>query len=292
MKIARFISYNFRLYDKRRKLFPVEHRGFNYGDGVYETIRVYEGEIFTFMEHMERLRRSLGIVSINFKVDEGRIEREIKKLMRANRLFDCAVRVVITRGCGGGLPPPESSPDITIMLMHIEKKIEECQKKGVKVVILSQRRSYEPFIRGAKTINFLPNILGSLEFRKKGAEEGIFLTSDGFVAEGTTSNIFFVKGGILKTPHLETGILAGITRKVIIDIAKENGISVEEGFYTAEELLSADEVFISSTTREIVPVISIDGKVIGKGKPGVLTLKLLSLFKKKISFKVVSNSQR
>jgi len=282
MKVYRFISYNFKIFKKDEKLFSIEHRGFNYGDGVYETLRVYDGRIFAFKEHLERLKKSLDILKIKFSVNEKKIESEIMKLLKLNRVKNCAVRIVITRGNGLGLPPPKGKPDVSIMLVDIDKKIEEYQKKGIKVIFIENPRLYDFSIRGAKTVNFLPNVLGSIEFEKYGAQEGIFITKEGFVAEGTTSNVFFVKDGVLKTPHLDIGILAGITRKFILDIAKEENIPFEEGFYKKEEVLSADEVFISSTTREIVPVVSINDKKIGNKKPPPFTLFLLSLFKKKI----------
>ncbi len=285
MKVYRFISYNFKVFKKNAKLWRVEHRGMNYGDGAYETIRVYDGWIFAFKDHIERLKRSLKVLKIDFPVNEEKIEKEIMKLLKLNRVKNCAVRIVITRGNGLGLPPPKGTPDISIMLVDIDKKIEDYQKKGIKAIFVENTRLYDFSIRGAKTINFLPNILASIEFEKMGAQEGIFVTHEGFVAEGTTSNIFFVKNGVLKTPHLDIGILAGITRKFIIEIAKEERIPVEEGFYKKEEVLSADEVFISSTTREIVPLVVIDEKKIADGKTGLLTTALLSAFKKKVLIK-------
>lgn len=282
MKTYRFISYNFKIFDKKEKLFTVEHRGINYGDGVYETIRVYDGLIFAFREHMERMKKGLEILKIDFSLNEERIEREINRLLSLNRVKNCAVRIVITRGTGLGFPPPHSSADISIMLVHLDRKLKEYQEKGIRAVFIKKPRLYEYSIRGAKTINFLPNILGSIEFEKSEAQEGIFVTDEGFVAEGTTSNIFFVKDGVLKTPHLTLGILAGITRNFIIEIAGEENVPFEEGFYKKEELLSADEVFISSTTREIVPLILMDDKKIADGRPGALTSRLLSAFKKKL----------
>jgi branched-chain amino acid aminotransferase len=282
MKVYKFFSYNFKIFKKGEKLFSIEHRGLNYGDGVYETLRVYDGRIFAFKEHIERLKKSLDVVKINFSVNERKIENEIANLLKLNRVKNCAVRIVITRGNGLGLPPPKGKPDISIMLVDIDKKIEEYQKRGIKAILIENPRLYDFSTRGAKTINFLPNVLGSIEFEKNGAQEGIFVTKEGFIAEGTTSNVFFVKDGILKTPSLEIGILAGITRKFILHIAREQKIPFEEGFYKKEELLSAEEVFISSTTREIVPVIQIDDKKIGDRRAGSLTLSLLSAFKKKV----------
>lgn len=283
MNIANYISYNYKIFLKEAKLFSPLHRGINYGDGVYETLKAYDGGIFTFDEHLKRLKNNLKTLKINFQLNPQRIKREIKKLLKINRWKDCAIRIVITRGSGLGVPPEKTtSPDIMIMLFEIDPKIVEYQKNGAHAIIISIPRSYEPSIRNSKTLNFLPNVLGSLEVKEKGAYEGIFLTRDGFLAEGTTSNVFFVKNGKVKTPHLDTGILPGITREILLKIMKKKGIPFEEGFYTKEELLEADEVFITSTTREIVPIVRINKKIIGNGKRGDLTKLLQQLFKEEV----------
>lgn len=286
MNIANYISYNFKTLVKEDKLFSSIHRGTNYGDGVYETLKVYHGGIFTFEEHIRRLNNNLKTVEIKFKLSKDKVKKEIKKLLKTNRWNNCAVRIVITRGGGLGIPPPTPKPDIMIMLFEIDRKIEKYQKEGASAIIVSTPRSYEPFIKNAKTISFLPNVLGSLEAKKKRAHEGIFLTTDGFVAEGTTSNVFFVKNGIVKTPDIDTGILPGITREVSIKVMEKHGIPFEEGFYTKDELFQADEVFITSTTREILPIVRINNKMIGNGKPGEMTIFLQQLFKKEVPSKL------
>ena len=261
-------------------------QGFLYGDGVYEVIRVYRGKPFYLAEHLERLWASaeaIGICRENVNADLPSLCAEA---LQRNRLSDALLRIILTRGPGDETVYSGSgeSPTLLVIPREFHDLPEEKYRKGIRAVVVSVRRNsalaLPPRI---KSINLLNNILAKREALERGADEPILLSPEGQLSESCSANVFFVTPGRLKTPDVSVGLLWGITRRVVIDLVKKLGLPLEEGFYAAEELLSAEEVFLTSTTREIMPVTVLDGKPVGDGKPGPVSKSLLVEFRKLLS---------
>ncbi|MBI5050856.1 MAG: branched-chain-amino-acid transaminase [Nitrospirae bacterium] len=268
-----------------KALTSVFDHGFLYGDGVYETLRVYKGVVFKFDEHIERLFRSASMIRINISRPPREIKDAVYKTLKANNHKEAYVRINVTRGVGDIGLDPELCPKPTFVVISKPFKAlpKSCYEKGVKVAIVKVRRNFkgalDPMI---KSLNFLNNIIAYIEAKAQGAYEAIMLNYKGYIAEGTTSNIFFLKNNTLCTPDLGVGVLDGITRNIILDIADELGIKSKEGKFTPEDIYNADEVFVSNTTKEIVPVTMIDDVKIGS-RTGKITKMLSKAYKKKVA---------
>ncbi len=254
-----------------------------YGDGVFEGIRAYNGKIFKEKEHIDRLYDSARVCLIDMPLTKEEFARAMYDTMAANNLEDAYIRAVITRGKGDlGLDPRKCpKPTVIIITASIELYPEEFYQKGLEVVTAStqQIRSnvMEPRI---KSCNYLKNILAKLEAIRAGCIEAVMLNAKGEVAECTGDNIFIVKDGVIKTPPPEAGILLGVTRGVVLDLAREAEMDARETPLTRFDLYSADECFLTGTAAEVIPVIDIDGRPIGDGKPGPITLDLLERFRR------------
>jgi len=261
-------------------------QGFLYGDGVYEVIRVYRGKPFYLAEHLERLWASaeaIGIRRENVNVDLPSLCTEA---LQRNRLSDALLRIILTRGPGDETVYPGSgeSPTLLVIPREFHDLPEEKYRKGIRAVVVSVRRNsalaLPPRI---KSINLLNNILARREALERGADEPILLSPDGYLSESCAANLFFVVAGTVKTADVSVGLLWGITRKIVIDLVKKLGYPFEEGFYPADELYRADEIILTSTTKEILPVTVLDGKPVGDGKPGPISGSLLIEFRKFLS---------
>jgi branched-chain amino acid aminotransferase len=278
------VFLNNRLVHEKRAMVSVFDHGFLYGDGIYETLRVYNGVAFMVDEHIERLHRSASMISLRIPLTHAKIRKAVYKTIRANGLDDAVVRISVSRGEGSIGLDPELCPEPTFVIIaypftgHPRINYE----RGVKLAIVETRRNYRRAIDPRiKSLNFLNNILAKIEAKKRGAFEAIMLNHRGYIAEGTISNIFFIKNKTLFTPAVDVGILDGITRGLIINMAREKGIEVIEGRFRPEELYSAEEIFISSTTMELMPVTMIDDIRIGT-KPGRITRILHRAYKEKV----------
>jgi len=263
----------------------VYDHGFLYGDGVYETLRVYQGTAFQIDEHIERLFRSAAMIDLSIPKSQGAIKRAVYATLKANRHKEAVVRITLSRGEGPtGLDPALcSSPTFVIMSHLLRPYPEKYYKRGVKIAIVKTRRNYDRALNPQiKSLNFLNNILAGIEARKEGAVEGIMLNYKNFIAEGTVSNVFLIRDGVLCTPAVRAGILDGITRGLIIECAKELHMKVKEGRFRKEDLVAADEVFISNTTMEVMPVSTINDTIISS-RPGSITKKLHRTYRKKIN---------
>lgn len=238
------------------KISPFDH-GFLYGIGFFETFRTYEGHVFLLEEHMERLYAALQHFRIAFPYSLAELKAVIAKLDELAGGTDGYFRLNVSAGTHDIGLAPSSYEQPTVILFR--KELPPVQKNNAKegVILMTPRTEPESSVR-YKSHHFLNNVEGRLELPSLREHEGIFLTKDGYIAEGVTSNVFWVKNGRLYTPSLETGILAGTTRAVIIDFARKNGFSVEEGLYTVEDLLTADEVFVTNAIQEIVPLKSLE----------------------------------
>ncbi len=256
-------------------------RGFLYGDGIYETLRSYNGKSFKLAEHLERMRHSAKQLRIAFDYTNEDIGEWVNELIEKNRSQDAYIRITLSRGTGGNRLQMDDNIDPTILIQvkpytPYDKKL---YAEGMYLVISSCRRSTSNPIYCHKSTNLLTSILLKEEANKKSAHDEIILNTDGYVAECIVSNIFMVSGGSVITPSLDTNILPGITRKTVLDICKESGIPTAEKLFKIEALLNADEVFITNSLMEIMPVSRVEDSKIGEKIPGKITQQLMSAYK-------------
>ncbi|OGW80732.1 MAG: branched-chain-amino-acid transaminase [Omnitrophica bacterium RIFCSPHIGHO2_02_FULL_51_18] len=277
------IFLNNRLVDKADATISVFDHGLLYGDGVFEGIRSYGGLVFKLREHLDRLFESAHTLMLEIPMTKERLEKAVVQTLKANRLKDAYIRLVVTRGVGDlGLDPRKCrQPMLFIIADEIMLYPRAYYEKGLQIATVPTVRNHpEALNPQLKTLNYLNNILAKIEATNAGVDEAILLNSQGYVTECTGENIFYVRGKCIATPPPYVGILRGITRSVVMRIAKELGFSVEEDVFTRHELYTADEVFLTGTAAEIVPVVKIDNRQIGSGKPGKTTRLLTKEFKK------------
>ncbi|MDO8282053.1 MAG: branched-chain-amino-acid transaminase [Thermodesulfovibrionia bacterium] len=279
------IYLNNRLVPDSKAVVSVFDHGFLYGDGIYETLRAYDGVVFKIEEHIERLFNSAALIRLDISKTPETIIRAVNKTGKANRLSDAYIRITVSRGKGPiGLDPALCpKPTFVIIANPFHGYPAAYYKRGVNVAIVNTRRNFNKSIDPAiKSLNFLNNILAKIEAKERGAYEAIMLNYSGYITEGTISNIFFVKNRTLYTPEVSVGILNGITRMAIIGIAKELGIKVREGKFRPAHIYGAEEVFISNTTMEVMPVAKADDIKIGSG-PGKITKAIHQEYKRKVA---------
>ena len=276
-----WIYLNDCFVQKEHARVSVFDHGFLYGDGVYETLRAYEGRIFLWERHMARLRRSCELIGLDLPMRDEAWIPIIAELLVRNGLQDAGLRLTVSRGEGElGIDPSLCpNPTIVVMAKPVVTYTDQQREQGKVLHLSSVRRNPElaqsPQI---KALSFLNNILAKQEAVRVGADDALMLNMDGYLSECTTSNIFFVKNQQLYTPAVDCGILKGITRDVVIELADKLEVCVEEGRYTMEQLLQADECFITNTGIEIMPVSRIGDCQIGQGKRGPLTGELRKVF--------------
>jgi branched-chain amino acid aminotransferase len=255
------IYLNDRIVPEEEALVPVTDRGFLYGDGVFETMRAYSGVIFMLKRHMERLARSADLIGLGLPRDEDGIISAVMETIGANSLRDAITRVSVTRGAGprGIDPTVETRPTFVVMAWPFSPYPSEFFERGVELITARTRRNISSSLDPAiKSMNFLNNIMAKGEASRAGAFDALMLNAEGYVAECTVSNIFFVRDGAVHTPSLASGILAGVTRQHVLSLARGLGHGVEEGMYMPEELQSANEVFLTGTSIEVLPVSRLD----------------------------------
>jgi len=260
----------------------VYDHGLLYGDGVFEGIRAYNGRVFRLREHLERLYRSAKTIWLTIPLSMEEMEGAIVETLRRNGLRDAYIRVVVTRGKGDlGLDPRKCpKPTVFIITDAIELYPPEFYEKGLEVITVATRRNIPTALNpGIKSLNYLNNILAKIEVIQAGLVEGIMLNAEGYVAEATGDNIFLVEKGHLVTPPPYVGILEGITRNAVIELARGMGLVVEERVFTQHVLYNADECFLTGTAAEVIPVVKVDGRIIGDGRPGPLTRRLMAAFR-------------
>jgi branched-chain amino acid aminotransferase len=254
------IFLNDKMVPEDEAVVSVFDHGFLYGDGIYETMRAYEGTVFMLDRHLERLSRSASLIQLSLPHLQV-IRGAVCETLQANRLKNAYVRVTVSRGKGPVGLDPSLCPRPTLIVIAAEFREYPARlyAEGVRLVIAETRRNIaqalDPKI---KSLNFLNNILAKIEAKERDAYEAIMLNANGFIAEGTVCNIFFVRDGVLCTPSAEVGVLDGITRELVITLAQNNGIPVEEGRYIPEDIYAASEVFFTNTTSEIMPVAQIE----------------------------------
>ena len=256
-------------------------RGFLYGDSVYEVIRTYDGKLFELEAHVARLDASAAHIGMSLPVSHAALNEEVARAAAAVDAGESYVRVVITRGAGPiGLDPDLAiDPVRVIIVMPLPSPSPESYENGIAIAIPSVRRNLKAAVDpAAKTGNYLNSILALAEARRRGAYEGVMLDHRGLVAEGSTSNVFAVFGDRLLTPPLEVGLLAGITRSVVLRVAPRAGLKPVEAPLSPASLAAADEVMLTSTIREILPVVRVDDVAVGGGRPGPVYRRLRSAF--------------
>lgn len=266
--------------EEEAKVSVFDH-GLLYGDGVFEGIRAYNGRVFRLREHLDRLYDSARSINLDIGLSKEEMLEVVLETVRRNRLRDAYIRLVVARGSGDlGLDPRKCKrPTIFCIAAHIELYPKELYEKGLELVTVATRRNLPEAINPRiKSLNYLNNILAKIEATLAGASEGLMLNQEGYVAEATGDNIFLVKNGVLITPPPYVGILEGITRNAVMELAARQGIEVREAVFTRHDVYTADECFLTGTAAEIIPVVKLDGRPIGQGRPGPVTKGLMRAF--------------
>ncbi|HEX4646047.1 MAG TPA: branched-chain-amino-acid transaminase [Verrucomicrobiae bacterium] len=267
-----------KYYNPENAKISVFDHGLLYGDGIFEGIRAYNGRVFKLHEHIDRLFYSAKSILLEIPLSRAEITKAVVETCRRNKLREGYIRLVVTRGPGTlGLNPNRcKKPCLFIIAGKIQLYPPEYYEKGLEIITVPTVRNLHSALNPAiKSLNYLNNILAKIEANNGGYEEAIMLNAEGYVSECTADNVFIVKGNHLLTPPLSAGALYGITRQVVIELAGKLGLAVAEPNLTRYDLFNADECFITGTGAELIPVVKIDGRVIGSGKPGKTTKQLV-----------------
>lgn len=270
------------LYDKEDAKISVFDHGLLYGDGVFEGIRSYGGKVFRLKQHLDRLWQSAKAIALTIPMTADQMADAIYQTLKANQISDGYIRLVVTRGVGTlGLDPNRcSQPQVIIITDHIALYPREYYENGLEIVTVSTIRNHPAALSPRiKSLNYLNNILAKIEGLQAGCIEALMLNVKGEVAECTGDNIFVVSRGRLLTPPVDAGILEGITRNAVIELARKEGMSVSECPLTKHDVYIADECFLTGTAAEVVPVVKVDSRTIGTGKPGPITRTLMERFR-------------
>lgn len=276
------VYLNGKFVPKEEAVVSVFDHGLLYGDGVFEGIRAYHGRVFKLGEHLDRLYDGARALRLEIPCSKKEMQDIVLETLRRNNLQDAYIRLVITRGQGDlGLDPLKCPKAFVFCITaSIVLYPDELYEKGMSIISVSTRRNIPTAcIPRVKSLNYLNNIYAKMEANLAGMPEAIMLNNEGYVAEATGDNIFIVKNGVLITPPSYAGILEGITRNSVMDIAREKGIPVEEKLFTMFDVYTADEVFLTGTAAEVIPCINVDGRIIGSGRPGDMTRELIVAFK-------------
>jgi branched-chain amino acid aminotransferase len=273
-----------KFYPKSEAKISVYDHGLLYGDGVFEGIRAYNGIVFKLKEHIDRLYKSAHPIFLKIPLTKAEMSKAVVETLKKNNLTDAYIRLVVTRGVGDLGLDPRRCPKATVIIiteptlvLHSPEKLE----KGISTVITWVRRnSVDAASHELKSLNYLNSILGKIEANNSGVDEAICLDKRGFVCEGVGENIFIVRDGKLLTPPLSSGALDGITRAFVIELAEKMGIEVIESNITPNELFTADEAFFTGTAAEVAPIHDVNGRVIGAGKQGPVTKRIMQKFMK------------
>jgi branched-chain amino acid aminotransferase len=284
---------NDRLVPARRATISALDRGFVYGDGLFETVRTYAGEPFGLRQHLRRLARSARVFRIPFESSLDHWLPRVRRCLRANDLLasDAAVRLTVSRGAGFGIVPSRHVRPTTMMLATpIDARVPSAQARGVSICFFPFRLVTST-LPSHKTLHYLPAVLGKMIARRAGAWEAVYLGADDTVLEGTTSNVFAVERGRLITPPLH-GILPGVTRHVVTTLAKRAGVPVVERRLSRRELLGADEVMLTASTIEVLPVVRVERTRIGTGTPGPVTRTLQQHYERYVARTLAATRRR
>ncbi len=280
--MEQLVYINGEIVSRDKAQIPVFDRGLLYGYGLFETMRSYNGHVFYLDRHIARLVNSAGVLGIREALEPQKLETGVLRTLKANGLDDARIRLTVTAGEGSrGLALPVSGKlTIIITVEELVLPSPEMYAKGLRTSVVSIRRNNRSPLCCMKTLGYLENLLAHAEAVDAGSDEAILLNVDGEVAECSASNIFIVEDGEIITPPIKAGILPGITRRVVIDLASSLGIKVAEEAVTVERLLNAEEVFITNSVIEIMPIASVDGRTVRAGSRGKVTERLAEEYKK------------
>ena len=286
MTMAATVNVNGRISGDRDAVISVFDHGFLYGEGIYETLRTYRGRPFLYDRHMRRLRNSARMIVLELPFSDAELASRIADTMAASDLAgtEAYIRVLVTRGVGELTYDPKATPtpSVIIIVKPLVDSAPDVYERGVRAVIVDVVRNHPGTVNPMiKSNNLMNSALAMQEAYRRGGFEGIMRNYRGDLSECTTSNLFIVKDGAALTPPLESGLLPGITREFLFDIGKEVGVDVREQVLRDGDLFSADEAFLTSTTRETVPIVDVDDRTIGNGRPGPVTRKLLDGFRRR-----------
>ena len=271
-----------KFYPEADAKVSVFDHGLLYGDGVFEGIRFYNGRVFRLEEHLARLWDSARSICLEVPISVSEMTEALLETIRQNGLHDGYIRLVLTRGVGNlGLNPAQCKrPSVIIIAAIVALYPAEAYEKGLTVVTCATRRTNPGALNPAvKSLNYLNNVMARIEANLAGADEALMLNDHGNVAECTADNVFIIKQGRIFTPPISAGALRGITRSVAFEIAAETGIKVTETDITRHDVFTADECFLTGTAAEVIPVVKADGRVIGNGKPGPISLRMIARFR-------------
>ena len=294
--MAATVNVNGQVSDQEHAVISIFDHGFLYGEGVYETLRTYNGQPFLFDRHMRRLRKSAGMLALPIPLADPQIDARFRETMRAAGLGGRAgreayIRILVTRGIGELTYDPAATPASSVVVI-VKPNVDpprEVFERGVKVALVGVVRNHpgsvNPLIKSNSLLN---NALAMQEALRSGAFEGVMRNYKGELAECTQSNLFIVKNGAALTPPVDAGLLPGITREFLFEVGAEAGIPVREAVLRDADLLGADEAFLTSTTRELVPIVQVDDHTIGSGAPGSVTRTLLDGYRRKARTLTVS----
>jgi branched-chain amino acid aminotransferase len=273
------VNVNGRISGERDAVISVFDHGFLYGEGIYETMRTYHGRAFLYDRHMRRLRRSAKMIDLTLPFTDDRLAAQIRETQDAARLDgDAYIRVLVTRGIGDLTYDLKATPNPSVVII-VKPQVDpppEAYEKGVRVVIVDVVRNHPHSVNPMiKSNNLMNSALAMQQALREDGFEGVMRNYRGELTECTTSNLFIVKNGVALTPPLDAGLLPGITREFLFDVGQDVGIEVREQVLLDEDLFGADEAFLTSTTREAVPIVTVNDRTIGGGRPGPVTRKLL-----------------
>src|SRR6266581_2573286 len=283
------VNVNGRVFDQEHAAISVFDHGFLYGEGVYETLRTYNGQPFLFDRHMRRLRASAGMLALDVPLGDAAIDERCRETMQMAALDAAAsgeayIRILVTRGIGDLTYDPAACPTPSIVVI-VKPHVEPTRlvfARGVKVALVPIVRNHPDTVNPRiKSNNLLNNALAMQEAFRRGAFEGVMRNYKGQLAECTQSNLFIVKNGVAMTPPLDAGLLPGITREFLFEVGADVGITVRDAELHDDDLLGADEAFLTSTTREAVPIVQVDDRTIGSGSPGPVTRALLDGYRRR-----------
>lgn len=280
--MAQWIYLNGEFVTKEEAKVSVYDHGFLYGDGIFEGIRVYNGNIFKCKEHLDRLYDSAKSIDLKIPLSYEDMQEALVESIRRNELREGYIRLVVSRGPGDLGLDPRRSPKANVIIIVEQLAIypEEAYVNGLKIVSVSTRRNVPDALNPKiKSLNYLNNVLVKIQANLAGVGEALMLNAQGYVAEGSGDNIFIVKNGVLTTPPSYVGALEGITRAAIMEICERVGYKVKEEPFALHDVYIADEVFLTGTAAEVIAVREVDGRVIGEGKAGPITTHLLQEFR-------------
>jgi branched-chain amino acid aminotransferase len=283
--MATLVNVDGKLGSEEDRLLSPLDQGFLFGASVYETVRTYGGRAFLLERHLSRLRESAGALEITLDVTDEELAARVEETLVAAGNPESSIRIVVSAGVGSidYRAGSASRPTVVVIVRPLPEYPESLYREGARAVIVPMMRAtrggLDPRI---KSSNLLTNVLALREAQRQKAYEAIMLNPEGMVAEGSMSNVFVVAKGVIRTPPLSAGILEGITRELLIEVAREKGRTVEERGFKPEDLLRADEVFITASARQIVPIVQVNQTRIGDGKPGPVTRALIAAYKEKV----------